>query len=178
MSDVTVSSTKNVIIQPSSDQQTVLNSATVPSDVDIKITNTDSTSKAVFDMNNAFSISENIYNRVLSPQLEKNEDLKREQKKDLMKNLFNILQVQFIFTYICVVIILMGVFLSQLLGLSENVILSVISFIKFYITSIVVELLSILFFIVKNVFDTSIVELIKDFDKRQSNEHSKTKDTE
>ena len=42
-----------------------------------------------------------------------------------------------------------------------------ISFMKFYITSIIVELISILFFIVKNVFDTSIIDLFKNFDKNK-----------
>ena len=54
---------------------------------------------------------------------------------------------------------------SGKLGISENLVLRVIKFAEFYITSIVAELIAILFFIVKSVFDKSIVELIKDFDK-------------
>ena len=62
--------------------------------------------------------------------------------------------------------LILSIIFSGKLDLSEKIILNLIKFIEFYITSIVVELISILFFIVKNVFDTSIVELLKGFDKR------------
>lgn len=152
----------------SEDQKAVLSSVNIPNKLDIKITNADSVSSETVQMNEAFELSRKLYQDVLSPQLEKNEELKREQKKELMSKIFKILKWQFIFTYFFVAIILLGSLLSGNLKISENIILNIISFVKFYITSIIVELLSILFFIVKNVFDKSIVDLIKNFDKRSS----------
>lgn len=119
----------------------------------------------VSNMNDEFTIIRNIYENVLSPELEKNEELKREQKKQLMNKIFDILKWQFIFTYLFVGAILGMVAFSHFLHISEKIVLDSISFIKFYITSIIVELISILFFIVKNVFDKSIVDLIRNFDK-------------
>lgn len=58
---------------------------------------------------------------------------------------------------------------NQFLGINENVISEIFEFSKFYITSIVAELIAILFFIVKNVFDKSIVDLFKNFDKNKVN---------
>lgn len=63
-----------------------------------------------------------------------------------------------------------GILFSSQLMISELIVSKIIGFIEFYITSIVVELLSILFFIVKNVFDKSIVDLIKNFDTRGRND--------
>ena len=148
------------------EQITIQDSVPIPDNVDIKTQESESVSRDVLEMNNAFAISEYLYKDVLSPELSKNEDLKRQQKKDLMPELFNILKWQFIYTYIAVSIIIIIIGASSFLSLSDVVIEKVIGFVQFYITAIVGELIAILFFIVKNVFDKSIVELIKDFDKR------------
>lgn len=152
----------------SDDQREVLDSVPIPHSVDIKIEDAKSIPVEAIEMNNAFELSKSLYQNVLSPQLEENEDLKRKHKKLLMEELFKILKCQFIFTYIFVIILLIGALFSNFLKINENIVLGIISFVKFYITSIIVELLSILFFIVKNVFDKSIVDLIKNFDKRNS----------
>ena len=166
MNENNLPSLHNENTELSIEQQEVLNVASVPPSVDIDIENSFIPSE-VFDMNASFRLSQKMYEEVLAPQLKENEDLKRKNKKTLMTNIFKILKWQFVFTYIFVTIILMGVVLSGILNISDNVILAIIKFIEFYITSIVVELISILFFIVKNVFDTSIADLIKDFDKRK-----------
>ena len=124
-----------------------------------------SDSDMISGMNEAFAMKQRLYEKVLAPQLEENEKLKREQKTDLMNNIFIILKWQFIATYVFVLVVLIALLCSTLLGIPEKVAIEAISFIKFYITSIIVELISILFFIVKNVFDTSIVDLFKNFDK-------------
>lgn len=111
----------------------------------------------VADLNQQFAMKQRLYEQVLAPQLKENEDLKREHKGVLMTNIFKILKWQFIFTYIFVFTIIIAVLFSSYLGITEKLAMEGISFIKFYITSIIVELISILFFIVKNVFDTSIV---------------------
>lgn len=118
----------------------------------------------IAEMNVLFSLRERIYEGVLSPQLEENEKLKRDHKDILMKNIFKILKYQFVFTYIFVLILLGSIIFSNFLVLDNTIIKSIIKFIEFYITSIVVELISILFFIVRSVFDKSIVSLFSNFD--------------
>ena len=147
------------------DQKIVLDYAQVPVDLKVNIQDAQTISKEARQMNESFEITKNIYQNVLAPQLEKNEKLKRKQKQILMNNIFRILKLQFLFTYVFVFILMIGILTSEFLGISEHVVINLINFIKFYITSIVVELLSILFFIVKNVFDKSIVDLIRNFDK-------------
>lgn len=132
-------------------------------EVDLEMPNSDS--DMISGMNEAFAMKQRLYEKVLAPQLEENEKLKRGQKTDLMNNIFIILKWQFIATYVFVFVVLIALLCSTLLGIPEKLAIEAISFIKFYITSIIVELISILFFIVKNVFDTSIVDLFKNFDK-------------
>lgn len=151
-------------INLSAEQKEVLNSVKVPDELNIQINNAIPIPPESIQMNSAFELARKIYQEVLSPQLEENEKLKRHHKKILMDNIFKILKWQFIFTYIFVLILIVGILFSSFLVISENIIQYVIRFVEFYITSIVVELLSILFFIVKNVFDKSIVDLIKNFD--------------
>lgn len=136
---------------------------------------TDESNSDIEEMNALFGLKQRIYERVLSPQLEINEDLKRQHKNVLMRNIFKILKWQFIFTYIFVSILLISVILSQFLSLDAIIIKTVINFIEFYITSIVVELISILFFIVQNVFDKSIVDLFSNFDKQKKKKNRKQK---
>lgn len=121
------------------------------------------------EMNALFGLKQRIYEKVLSPQLKKNEKLKRTHKSVLMSNIFKLLKWQFIFTYVFVSILLVSVIFSSFLSLDTQVINAIIKFIKFYITSIVVELISILFFIVQNVFDKSIVDLFSNFDNSKKN---------
>lgn len=155
------------------EQEEVLRNIEIPNTVNVHIRDYYDNSikdKDIKEMNSRFKLSQKIYEDVLAPQLEQNEDLKREQKRTLVDKLFKLLAFQFIVTYIFVFMLILSIIFSCKLALSENVILNLMKFIEFYITSIVVEFISILFFIVKNVFDTSIVELIKGFDKRNNKE--------
>lgn len=137
----------------------------IPNQPEVNLEMPSSDSDMISGMNEAFAMKQRLYEKVLAPQLEENEKLKREQKTDLMNNIFIILKWQFIATYVFVLVVLIALLCSTLLGIPEKVAIEAISFIKFYITSIIVELISILFFIVKNVFDTSIVDLFKNSDK-------------
>ena len=121
----------------------------------------------VIEMKVLFEMKSYIYQKVLGPELQENESLKREQKKALMNNIFKILKWQFIFTYVFVTVLLAAVLFSAFLKIEASTISTIIKFIQFYITSIVVELISILFFIVKSVFDKSIVELFRNFDREK-----------
>lgn len=159
----------------SDEQRVVLDSVSVPQQLNIEINNASSISQDALQMNEAFELARIIYQDVLSPQLQENEVLKRTQKTDLMNELFKILSLQFKYTYFFVLILIVGTLGSSFLNISESIVENIIKFVEFYITSIVVELLSILFFIVKNVFDTSIVDLIKNFDKINQKKDKKRK---
>ena len=137
----------------SADQQIVLDSVSVPQQVNIKIETPIPISEDARQMNEAFELARIMYQEVLSPQLQENEILKRKQKDALMNELFKILKLQFEFTYIFILILILGTLSSSFIGISETIVQNIFNFMKFYITSIVVELLSILFFIVKSVFD-------------------------
>lgn len=125
----------------------------------------DDDNATVNEMNQFFKERYAIYQDLLGPELKENEELKRKQKKKLMKNIFRLLKYQFIATYCFVFVFILMIALNYVLHISENVIVEIAGFLKFYITSIVAELIAILFFIVKNVFDRSIYDLFKNFDK-------------
>lgn len=156
----------NVNTDESIPNSEILNGIPVPPNVNINILNetsensTSENEKDIQDMNRAFELSRTIYEKFLAPQLVENEKLKRRQKGNLVKNLFTFLTIQSIFTYSFVTLLIVSIIFSKYLGLSNDIISELVSFIKFYISSIIVELISILFFIIKNVFDTSIVEML------------------
>ena len=130
------------------DQEEVLRNIGIPNTVNVHIQDYFDNSikdKDIKEMNNRFKLSQKIYEDVLAPQLEENENLKREQKRTLVDKLFKLLAFQFIVTYIFVFMLILSIIFSGKLTLSENVILNLMKFIEFYITSIVVELISILF---------------------------------
>lgn len=137
----------------------------IPDKPEVTLQTPNSDAELITDMNESFAMKQRLYEQVLAPQIIQNEELKRAQKTDLMRNIFRILKWQFIVTYIFAVGIIIMLVFSSYLKISEQLTLEVIAFVKFYITSIIVELISILFFIVKNVFDTSIVDLFRNFDK-------------
>lgn len=117
------------------------------------------------EMNSYFLMRMRIYEKILSPQLEKNEKLKRKHKADVVQKLFTIRKWQFIATYVFTLVMILMIALSNWLKIEQAVLEDMFSFLKFYITSILAELIAILFFIVKQVFDSSIVELFKNFDR-------------
>ena len=110
------------------------------------------------------SIIKNVNNKVLidilSPEISKNEQAKRIHKLALIILLTVFLIIQFFSVY--------GITNSVInYGTGENVdheiLKSLLTFVSAYITSVVVELIAILSYIVKNVFDASIAELVKIF---------------
>uniref|UniRef100_UPI00405633CD hypothetical protein n=1 Tax=Acetatifactor sp. TaxID=1872090 RepID=UPI00405633CD len=145
--------------------QQVKKDTAVPATPKVELQAPNADTEIISGMNDAFAMKQRLYENVLAPQLKENEELKRKLKEKLMNKLFSILKWQLIATYISVTIILVIMMFSSLLGISEQLAIESISFIKFYITSVIVELIAILFFIVKNVFDTSITDLFSNFDK-------------
>lgn len=142
---------------------------TVPDEQSVEIPESDyikdKEDSAIKEMNDFFEKRYIIYKDILAPELRKNEELKRIHKSNLMNNIFKLLKFQFIATYILIVIFVLMIAFNRVCNITEDVITQIFDFLKFYITSIVAELIAILFFIVKNVFDKSIVELFKNFDK-------------
>ncbi len=96
----------------------------------------------------------------LSPQIEKNERVKRIHKSILLSMLVFFLIAQFLALYIFT-----NMVLEYAIDESSDVEMAkqLFTFIGVYITSIIVELIAVLNYIVKNVFDTSIAELVKIF---------------
>lgn len=76
----------------------------------------------VIEMNVLFEMKSYIYQKVLGPELQENESLKREQKKALMNNIFKILKWQFIFTYVFVTVLLAAVLFSAFLKIEASIV--------------------------------------------------------
>lgn len=105
--------------------------------------------------------------KILSPEITKNEDKKREHK-DILINLVKIfLAFQFFIVTVLVLGTIIMVFVFHGVGkeLDLSYINTIVKLISVYITSVVAELIAMLNYIVSKVFDTSItglVELYKD----------------
>lgn len=110
------------------------------------------------------NLIKNVNNKVLidylSPEIQKNEESKRKHKGILILLLAIFIVVQFGSVY---VFSFKVIEYATANNASLDIIKSLLAFVSAYITSVVVELIAILNYIVKKVFDTSIAELIKIF---------------
>lgn len=108
--------------------------------------------------------------KILSPEITKNEDKKREHKDSLINIVKTFLIVQFCILFALIFGVLAMIFVFHGLNneLSLDYIKEIIKFVSLYITSVVVELIAMLRYIVSNVFDTSITGLVE-FYKDASN---------
>lgn len=106
----------------------------------------------------------NVNNQVLinflSPEISNNEKAKRIYKIILISTLLLFIIAQFCSVYIFTN---KAINYTVLETANSQIVKELFLFISAYITSIVVELIAILKYIVQNVFDTSIAELIKLF---------------
>lgn len=139
------------------------------SDNDIRIENESSediTNKIIDNANKYFLV------KVLSPQIEKNEAKKREHKNVLIQ----IVKSFLIFQFVIILILLFGIIIMIFVfhGFNNDLELSylekIINFVSIYITSVVVELIAMLKYIVANVFDTSITSLVELYKDASSND--------
>ncbi len=139
------------------------------SDNDIRIENESSediTNKIIDNANKYFLV------KVLSPQIEKNEAKKREHKNVLIQ----IVKLFLIFQFVIILILLFGIIIMIFVfhGFNNDLELSylekIINFVSIYITSVVVELIAMLKYIVANVFDTSITSLVELYKDASSND--------
>lgn len=113
--------------------------------------------------------------RTLAPQITKNEKKKRKHKDKLIKYLARFLAFQFAFVFIIIMVAIVSVIWFHAINnpLSQGMVNILFAFFGTYLTSVVVELIYILKYIVEQVFDTSISSLTKAFggrdDKEQEN---------
>lgn len=111
----------------------------------------------------------------LAPQIRKNERMKRQHKDRLIKYLALFLGLQFAFVFIIIIMAIASIIYFHATNnpLSQGMINILFAFFGTYLTSVVVELIYILKYIVEQVFDTSISSLTKVFggkdDKEQEN---------
>ena len=128
--------------------------------VDFKENHKTSAAKSIIkNANNKFLLD------VLSPQIKQNEEKKRKHKDWLMKAMGAFLLLQFIL--VAVIVGYSGFWIvkshTDKNPFSDSTIQLIFTFIGAYITSVVVELIAILKYIVKNVFDTSIAGMVNNF---------------
>ncbi len=119
--------------------------------------------------NNRDSLIKNVNNQVLidflSPEISKNEKSKRLHKYILIGLLTVFLIFQFGSSYLFITDVIEYAVSSNS---KLNIVKSLLAFVSAYITSVVVELIAILKYIVKNVFDTSLAELVKIFKETEN----------
>lgn len=101
--------------------------------------------------------------KILSPEITKNEDKKRKHKDDLIKLISRFLIIQFGIVALLIIGTLTMIFVFKGLNneLSIEHIKVLFKYISIYITSVVVELIAMLKFVMENVFDTSITALVE-----------------
>lgn len=110
----------------------------------------------------------------LAPQVSKNEEKKREHKDKLIRYISLFLGAQFLIIFILVMIVIISIIVFHALknDFSSGTINMLFAFFGTYITSVIVELICILKFIVVNVFDTSISALMKVFTKTNTEQEN------
>ena len=101
--------------------------------------------------------------KVLSPEITKNEEKKREHKDKLISIIKYFLLFQFLIISLLLIGIVTMIFVFHGLGndLEISYIDIIIKFVSVYITSVVAELIAMLHYIVSKVFDTSITGLVE-----------------
>ena len=105
-------------------------------------------------------------------EITKNEETKRKHKDWLLKAVISFLACQFGLFFI----LLTGVIICFIVGymtgnpFPSDMSTSIFDMLKIYLGSIIVELISMLYFIVKNVFDTTIPDLAKQYAKDKNDE--------
>lgn len=113
------------------------------------------------------SVRETVLKNDLVPQLIKNESQKRIFKTSLMSYVKNMIICQTILITIPIILMILSSFvkLPFLNVLTETNFQFFCSFLKYYISAIILEFIAMLLFIVKYVFDKSITDLVKDYKK-------------
>ena len=102
---------------------------------------------------------------ILSPEIQSNEKRKRQHKDCLMILMGAFLLFQFFAVAVMVGYSGYHIIEAHFIGepFADSTIKIIFTFIGTYITSVIVELIAILNYIVKNVFDTSVAGMVNNF---------------
>ena len=119
----------------------------------------------IVDDTNNKTIAEAIPNEIT-----KNEETKRKHKDWLLKAVISFLACQFGLFFILLTGVIICFIVGYMTGFPSDMSTSIFDMLKIYLGSIIVELISMLYFIVKNVFDTTIPDLAKQFAKDKNDE--------
>ncbi len=149
--------------------QEVLNISNKPNVVNNEDLNTQERS---YKISNEISIQEiktklevYLYRSILAPELQKNEEIKRKHKGELLKLTKQIIYFNFGIIISCVILCFIGIaFIDKI---NFNFCKEILSFLKYFLTSIFVEFISILCFIVHSVFDSSISNMFGSFREKK-----------
>lgn len=112
----------------------------------------------------------------LAPDVSKNEERKRDHKDKLIKYVSIFLGVQFAIIFILIMTVIISTIVFHALGndFPTTMLQMLFAFFGTYITSVIVELICILKYIVVNVFDTSISALMEIFKSQKPNKEQDT----
>lgn len=118
--------------------------------------------------------------QTLSPEITSNEEKKRDHKDALIKIMRRSLTFQFIALALMVIGFITMVFVFHGLGNDFDLeyMNAIIKFIGLYMTSIVVELIAMLKYIVQNVFDTSITALVSMYKNKSEEKDAEKENTD
>ena len=107
--------------------------------------------------------------RNLAPEMRLNEKQKRNFKERLMRYILIILSIQLgVFLLVVICFALAFCFNTSFTNsITLDQLKYIVEFLKYYISAVIVEFIAMLFFIVKFVFDRSIVGLIKQLFKKE-----------
>lgn len=109
-----------------------------------------------------------ILRETLSPHLGENEKQKRFLKIILTIVIGSVLGLQLIFLSVVIAIVFANMCfdLNFMKPIDKDFAMQVFDFLKYYITAVIAEFIAMLFFIVKFVFDKSIVDLTSELFKK------------
>lgn len=110
--------------------------------------------------------------KILSPEITRNEDKKRSHKDELIDLVTVFLKSQFRIVSILMLGTISAIMLFHMFKNPMDVLIieTIFKYIALYITSVVIELITMLKFIVENVFDTSITTLVELYKDRKTDE--------
>lgn len=120
-----------------------------------------------------------IQNRLI-PQLVENENQKRDLKYKMVHIITGCLIAQGLILLVPMAAIIHATFSSILKendNLSQNL-PEILSFLKYFISAVIVETLTMLYYIIKKVFDSSITDMIELFKKNKKKKKNNKKDKE
>ncbi len=106
--------------------------------------------------------------RTLDPHLGKNEEQKRDFKGKLVSYIEKVLVAQLIAVGVMIIIVFLTICfdIPIMKDISGAQTVQMLEFLKYYITAIIAEFIAMLAFIVKFVFDKSIVDLTREIVKK------------